>query len=578
MKEDNLITPLNPMAAHIVAPLSEAQLPQTPEQVMLFNSNSHPIEGDLLQARDLAGKFPDSPTALARLAISEASFGNRGSAWEAAQTVLQNEIFDAPACIAVSQVAANLGEIRAAEYGLRRVLESSSAKSGAKRSAAVLAARLAIQQGYLDRALELLEKHESEAGAALKGALLVQLGRCHNAIRELRFALRNIPDSPSTLCNLGYAYALAGSLSKAIRATSAAVALAPADRIVSLNLAFFLLSQGETSKALLAIDRFAAHYPNDVQLEIAAVAVLHIEGDLKGALRCLQRADASLDIKDDSSVSRQELRFYINLLRTPANPSKEVLASAFKALKRCDYASEMLARLLPQVAQTIADLPILETVYAELTKRFNRSVLLAVEQQVAFLRVDFDRSLEVALQRVEAEPFSAAAHIFATYLMSLYKGDYQKAAQIGLAGVKCGIGNSVLRNNVAFALALAGDLDGAERVLPDFSECDFALPTLGLIKVVRGEINEGITLYEESERRFRSTGDSNTADIIVLSKALAMVAGGHRISEDYLSGLDRYKDTDPRFVLTQIAIKRETSAVNSSGGHDRLSIMVYQAY
>lgn len=560
IQEDRILAPPNPAAARIVVPLSEDQQLQSPEIALLPNPYSGQIDGDLLQARALADKFPGSPTALARLAVSEVSFGNRVSAWEAAKQVLENETIDAPALIAASQVAAGLGEVALADQGLRKVLEAPSVGNGAKRSAAVLAARFAVHQGWLDRALELLEDNESETGAALKGAVLAQVGRCHDAIRELRAALRSVPDSPSTLCNLGYAYAMAGSARKAIRATSAAAALAPADRTAGLNLAAFLLSQGETSEAVSAIDRLAAHHPGDIQLVLAAAAALHISGDAKGALKRLRRADTSRDIQEAAPAQKEELRLYIDLLTPPAKPRKEVFDRALEALERCDYRSEMIARLLANTAKTTADLPALESAYSELIERYDRPALLAVEQEVAFLRFEFDRSLKAAVEWVREEPFSAAAHIAATYLLCMYKGDYQEAARIGLAGIRRGIGDDVLRNNVAFALAMGGDPDGAERVLPDLSECDLALTTAGLIKAVRGDLEEGIALYEEGERRFREEGDLDLAGIIAIGKAFAILATGHKIPEGYLSGLASKKSTDPRFALVHIAITREADA------------------
>ena len=541
-------------------PLSEDQQSQTSATALLPNPHPDQIDGDLLQARALADKFPGSPTALARLAVSEVSFGNRVSARDAAKQVLENEPVDAPALIAASQVAAGLGEVALADQGLRRVLVASSAGSGAKSSAAVLAAGFAANQGHLERALELLEGYGSEAGAALKGAVLAQMGRCHDAIRELRSALRSVPDSPSTLCNLGYAYALAGSTRKAIRAASAAAALAPADRTAGLNLAAFLLSQGATSEALSALDRLAAHHPGDIQMVLAAAAALHISGDVKGALKRLQRADTSRDVQEASPAQREELRICIDLLRAPAQPRKEVFGRALDALERCDYRSEVIARLLANTAQTTADLSALEAAYSALVERYGRPALLAVEQRVAFLRFEFDRSLKVAVDRVREEPFSADAHIAATYLLSMHEGDHQQAARIGMAGIRRGIGDEVLCNNVAFALAMDGNPDGAQRVLPDLSECDLALATAGLVKAVRGNLEEAIALYEEGERRLREEGDLDLADITATGKAFAMLAAGRKIPEDHLSRVDRRESTDPRFALVRTAIMREASA------------------
>lgn len=563
IQEDRTLVPPNPAAARIVVPLSEDQQSQAPEAALLPSHQSDQIDGDLLRARALAGQFPGSPTALARLAVSESSFGNRVSARDAAKRVLGNEAVDAPALIAASQVAAGLGEVALADQGLRRVLEASSVGSGAKSSAAVLAAGLAAHQGDLDAALELLEGCGSEAAAALKGAVLAQMGRCHDAIHALRSALRNVPDSPSTLCNLGYAYALAGSARKAVRTAAAAAALAPGDRTAGLNLAAFLLFEGETSEAVSAIDRLAAHHPGDIRLVLAAAAALHISGDAKGALKRLRRADASRSIQEAAPAHKEELRLCIDLLRPQTMPRREVFARAVEALERCDYQSAMIARLLANTARTTADLRALEAAHSALIERCDRPTLLAVEQRVAFLRFELDRSLEAAVERTREEPFCADAHIAATYLLSMHKGDYQAAARIGMAGIRRGIGDGVLRNNVAFALAMGGDAQGAERVLPDLSECDLALATAGLIKAVRGDLEEGIALYEEGERRLRVKGDPDLADIVAAGKALAVLAAGRKIPENHLGGLDSRQSTDPRFALVHTAITREANAQHS---------------
>ena len=97
-------------------------------------------------------------------------------------------------------------------------------------------------------------------------------------------------------------------------------------------------------------------------------------------------------------------------------------------------------------------------------------------------------------------------------------------------------------------------------MLPDLSGCDLALTTTGLIKAVRGDLGEGIALYEEGERRLRDKGDRDLADITATGKAFAMLAAGRKIPEDHLSRVDRRESTDPRFALVRTAIMREASA------------------
>ena len=283
------------------------------------------VDGDLLQARALARKHPGSPTALARLASSELSFGNRLSSSRAAQRVIQHDAVDAPALLIASQVLLAVGEIGSAEQALHKLLAADTIEGGARSGAAVLAARIAAHQGEPDKALELLTQSNNPAGSALKGTLLVQMGRYHDAIRVLREALSEVPDAPGTLCTLGYAYAAAGSIRKATRATTAAAALDPADRTAGLNLAALFLTQDRAPEAVVAIDRLTAYHPNDIRLVRAAAAALHASGDTARALRRLREMKVTKAARDATPAQREELQLDILLVGHPANdPARRV--------------------------------------------------------------------------------------------------------------------------------------------------------------------------------------------------------------------------------------------------------------
>ena len=179
---------------------------------------------------------------------------------------------------------------------------------------------------------------------------------------------------------------------------------------------------------------------------------------------------------------------------------------------------------------------------------------------MAFLRSEFDRILGASLEWVREKPFSEDAHIAATYLLSLHKGDYQEAARIGLAGIRRGIGGDMLRNNIAFALAMDGNPDEAERVLPDPSRCEPALATAGLIEAARGNLEKGITMYDESAKLARQKGEIGFADIIEMGRVFAMLAAGKAIPEGHLDSYKSEMSTDPRFAIVRNAITREVNA------------------
>ena len=291
-------------------------------------------------------------------------------------------------------------------------------------------ARVAAHRGETSTALQILENCDDAAGLSLKGALLVQAGRHHDAIRVLRAALRHIPDAPDALCNLGYAYAAAGSERKAARATRAAVALAPTDRTAGLNLAGLLLSEGNPLEAVKVIERLAAFHPDDIRLVRASAMALHAAGDDDGALRRLRRIRSTKTVRDAPPAQREELNLDIFLLSEPKPASPEVFDCAAAALKRCRYRSEQIIRVLAAAARTTKDLPVLEAAYKNARQHISRSDLLAVEYQYAYLRFEFDRCLETALEWAREEPFSADAHIAATYMLATMR-DRCASARLG---------------------------------------------------------------------------------------------------------------------------------------------------
>ena len=516
------------------------------------------VDGDLLQARALAQKRPGSPTALARLAASELSFGNRVSAGEAAKGVLGSSVADPPALLVASNIFIALGDIDSVDLALGRVIAATGSADKSRRAAEALSARVAAHKGETDRALQVLEHCDDAAGLSLKGALLVQAGQYHDAIRVFREVLRDLPDAPDALCNLGYAYAAVGSARKAARATRAATALDPTDRTAGLNLAGMLLSEGNPQEAVTVVKRLAAFHPDDTRLVRALATALRAAGDDVGALRRLRHLRSTKTAREASPVRQEEISLDIFLLSEPRPTAPEVLEYASEALKRCDHRSEQIVGVLATVAQTTKDLPVLESAYRNALKHISRSDLLKVEFQFAYLRFEFDRCLETALEWIQEEPFSAEAHVAAVYMLALHAGDYEESVRVGRTGLRRGIRSEALQNNVAFALALGSNLDQAASALPDPFENERVLATAGLIEMMRGNIGAGVKMYETCVRRMRSDDDHSLAALAGLYQVFAEVAAGQKITEDRLAVAPSHlRDADPDFAVVLNAIRRE---------------------
>lgn len=557
-----VLQPERPVAAFWLNAGHAAMLPRQDETASEPAKTADDIEvqvdGGLLQARALARAHPDSPTAQARLAISEFGFGNRRCALDAARRVLGNDTFDAPALMVVAQIFVALGEIAEARQAADELLAAEASNIGARGAAAVLAARIAASEGDPHEALEFLSQSHSQAALALKGALLVKVGRYHDAIRVLREALSEVPDDPDALGALGCAYAAVGSIRKATRTMTAVAALDPTDRSVGLHLAALLFLQDRAADAGAVIDRLIGYHPHDIELEQAAAIAMHFGGDTAGALRRLRRAKTSRTARDATAAQREELGLRILLLDTPPTPRSELLSAAADALRRCDYRSADAARLLAYMAQTISDLPLLEAAYTELRQHHDRSTLLPVESKMAFLRLEFDRCTEASVEWAHREPFSIEAHVTATYMLAMHSGDYQQAAHLGRAGIRRGIQHDALCSNTAFALAMNGDPDKAARVLPDPAEHTPSLATAGLIEMVRGHHDRGIEMYEDCAHRLIDQGQPELADLVDAHRVLAEITVGRKVSEYRLADLaDRAPSADPRHAIVWAAIARE---------------------
>lgn len=518
--------------------------------------------GALAQARSLADKHPGSVAALARLARCELDFEHRVSAMNAASAVVaSHDAADAAALLVAAQVLAAVGDTRSAEEALNVVLASDSTGEGARSAALVMSADIAARHGHFDTAMSYLQEvgDNRHAARALEGAILVRLGRYHDAIRVLRAALRDIPDTPQALCNLGFAYAAVGSVRKSIRAMRTAASLAPTDRTTVMNLAALLLAQDETAEALAIVDRLVGAHPDDLRLEFAAAEIVHASGDRRGALRRLRQLKASGRMRTASPERRAELDLDILLLSGQAKTSAAVFTHAVEALMSCDYRSETIARILASAAQSTAMLPELEAAYAELSEHHSRETLLAVEAQVAFLRFEFDQSLAAAMKWTRHEPFSVDAHISATYLLSMHAGDYKTAARVGQDGIRRGLRSPVLRCNVAFALAMSSRADEAARVLPDTSEFELGMATAGLIEVIRGNADQGIQMYDDCAQATRRGEDYDMADLVESHRLLAETLASSTIPAERMERLATRSSTDPRFKVIHDTIERERS-------------------
>lgn len=532
------------------------------ETLDVGQSDVESVSRGLFDARALAERHPESPTALARLAAAEFAAGNRVSAERVAAKVLKCDSFDAPALVVATHVLASLGEFTDAERAMRRVHASASSDEQRK-AAAGIGARVSLHYRPPEEALGLLHDCDDPAGLTLRAWMLSKMGRPADAARDLRAALKALPDNPIAWHELSYAHTLLGSHTKALKASLIASHLAPADMTVVGSLVALLVMRERYSDAARAIERLISHRPGNLRLIRLQAAVQNRSGDTPGAMRRLRRAMRTTAWKSTDLAEREELQLDARLLslyeKHAANGQERATREAIAALKRCGYRSLDIACYIADTTSSVTDLEVLERAYTELDGPHEEgSSLLGIESTIEYLRFDFDASTEAAVERARQQPCAETAQMRASYMLSMSAGDYEQAAKICHSGIRLGLRGPGLRNNAAFALAMKGDTDAAERMLPDTDEAPMSLATAGLISIVKGNVRDGEAMYDECASQVREQGVRDTANQVEMHKYLARAVAGLPIPPEALAPFSELVKTDPRYALIQKAFDRET--------------------
>ena len=339
---------------------------ETPEP---GQSDAEPGGRGLFDARMLAERHPESPTALARLAAAEFAAGHRVSAERAATKVLESDSFDAPALVVATHVLASLGEFADAERAVRKV-HSSASNDEQRNAAAGIGARVSLHFRPPDEVLGLLHDCDDPAGLTVRAWVLSKMGRPADAVRDLRASLKALPDNPIAWHELSYAHTLLGSHTKALKASLTASHLAPADITVVASLVALLVMKEQFTDAIRAIDRIVSRRPDSLRLIRLQAAVQNQSGDTSGALRRLRRAMRTTAWKKAEPTEREELQLDARLsslfLKQAAGEQDRATKEAVAALKRCGYRSLDIACFVADTTSSVSDLEVLERAYAEL--------------------------------------------------------------------------------------------------------------------------------------------------------------------------------------------------------------------
>lgn len=365
---------------------------------------------------------------------------------------------------------------------------------------ALLSAAIAQSRGDTSLALTRLERDESFDAAAFRGYLRLEANEPQQGLAELRQARRVGSDSPSLLLNLAYAYACVGSIAKAIRSAQHAVRLAPLSTEASFNLASYLRAAGRDADAIKELHRLRREVGEGEPLIASALAEVYFAiGRTSDALRELRRAQHHHDLPLDSPVLA-ELRANTALLqwklgeKTRAALVQVVQEQILKAGPQVSLVT-MLADLLEGREASRA----IRQYYQELVQTTAEDELAPLLVRLRISEGDVEGGARLAIDYANRYPLDRLGVRSAVVLQAQVFGEYSAAADAGLAALRRAPGDSMLRNNVAFCLVLAGRANEAASLFADFRLDDpFLLATRGMIAFAQRKMDEGLEWYDKA--------------------------------------------------------------------------------
>jgi tetratricopeptide (TPR) repeat protein len=398
-----------------------------------------------------------------------------------------------------------------------------------------------------------LEGATDHVSLSLKGWVLIQLGEYQRAVHELRSLLRTSEPTSDVLTNLGYAYAAVGAHRKAVQITKQARALNPSSRLIAFNLVGLYVISGGFTSALEELDRIRKFHPHDLNVSFAKASIHANQGDIQVALREMQAAKAESSWRADS-VERAELAANITFLEWKAKRRSRTSAieSLERELERIEFRSLKIARMLAAALDHLSDAERLRRIYTELLKSNPRQTLAAIEMRLHMLEKSWDKALDVALEKLKSDPLDPGPVITATFVLSEVRRDHAEALRLGEEAMRRLPGVGPLANNVAYAAAQAGDADKARFYLLRANISPLTTATQGLIALTRGDLHEGLALYDQAAKEAAKGGDKELAALILLRKEVAAAQNGLPTVEPVGSFSEDVKDSVEYVLLCEL--------------------------
>lgn len=439
-------------------------------------------------------RHPQSPSSWARLAQAATASGDMETAAAAATEAiaLQVEHPDSPSMIVAILTLASQGDFDAAEIALEgRPLDD---------SLALLSASLKAERSDWDGCLEVLQGVDTSSATALRGWVYLEKGEPQKALSQLRKSAVSFGEDAVTAVNMACAFAALGSSRKAVRAARQATGLAPHRRDISLTLVAHLIASDSLEEALGELARIEKVDGADLETALLDGLVNWQLGRTEHAIRNLKRArgrslpPAGSIVMDDVNAvmvaleyeqglrSRTEVVDELSRLVTRSpEPSVRVAVLASRLMTASELRS-FVPELLSGPFCEVDDERLWELRYR--VERANGDILNASVSVRNWAR---------------ANPSDPLAQAEVIMMIAMAEGDYDAAADTATHALRIHPRNKLVRNNSAFALALANRPSAARAALLDEPD-DAAINsgTTGLVRIASGDLKGGYQGYRKA--------------------------------------------------------------------------------
>jgi len=323
--------------------------------------------------------------------------------------------------------------------------------------------------------------------------------RAQQVIGRLRAGLRRNPRNALAWLDLAHAQATLGHINKADRSMSAALSLGPANRVLLRSASRLYVHREEADRAHALVVR-ADLTPLDPWLVAAELATASVAGR---SPKLTRQAKKLLSSDDLHPFHLTELSSALATLELEAGNHRRA-----RQLFRGSLTSPT-DNSLAQAEWAAHRVPDLEVPHDSM----NTELAYEARARHASSVGNWDSALLESWNWLKDQPFSSEPAIFGSYVASVGMANFEEAERIARAGLLANPGDSMLRNNLVFALANQYRLDEAEdhyRRIDQNQEDRVRLTllaTAGLLRYRRGDIDEGRTLYHSAIALAKKTED-----------------------------------------------------------------------